>query len=61
MRIGQPHWDPNGTRIVVSILTSTGPDFTFDVVKLAFVDGAGGEPVLISTLAGKHPDVRPTP
>ena len=61
MRIGQPHWDPGGTRIVVSILTSTGPDFTFADVKLAFVAAAGGEPVLISQTDGKYPDLRPTP
>jgi len=61
MRIGQPHWDPGGTRIVVSILTSTGPDFAFADVKLAFVAAAGGEPVLISQTDGKYPDLRPTP
>ena len=61
MRIGTPNWDPDGSRIAVSILTSTGPDFSLGDVKLAFVDAAGGEPVLISTLDGKYPDVRPTP
>jgi hypothetical protein len=29
-------------------------------VRLAIVDGHGGEPALISTLAGKYPDLRPT-
>lgn len=61
MRIGQPHWDPDGTRIVVSILTATGPEFTFADVHLAFVAAAGGEPVLISPRSGKYPDLRPTP
>jgi Tol biopolymer transport system component len=61
MRIGAPNWDPDGTRIAVSILTSTGPDFSLADVKLGFVDAAGGEPVLISQTDGKYPDVRPTP
>ena len=62
MRIGTPRWDPSGGRIVVSILYTTGPDFEFGGdVRLAFVDAAGGEPVLISTQSGKYPDVRPTP
>lgn len=62
MRIGTPDWDPDGSRIVVSILISTGSAYTFADVHLAFVDAAGGEPVLISpTLSGKYPDVRPTP
>jgi Tol biopolymer transport system component len=61
MRIGTPNWDPDGSRIAVSILTSTGPDFTYADVRLAFVDAAGGEPMLISTQDGKYPDVRPTP
>ena len=59
MRIGTPNWDPDGSRIAVSVLTATGPAFTFAHVHLAFVDAAGGEPVLISTLSGKYPDVRP--
>lgn len=38
-----------------------GPDFEFGGdVRLAFVDAAGGEPVLISTQDGKAPNVRPT-
>ncbi len=61
MRIGTPNWDPDGSRIAVSVLTATGATFTFADVKLAFVDAAGGEPVLISTLSGKNPDLRPTP
>ena len=61
MRIGQPRWDPDGTRIVVSILTATGSTFTFADVHLAFVAAAGGEPVLISPRSGKYPDLRPTP
>jgi hypothetical protein len=60
MRIGQPHWDPDGTRIVVSILTATGPTFAFADVHLAFVAVSGGEPVLISPMSGKYPDLRPT-
>jgi Tol biopolymer transport system component len=62
MRIGTPNWDPDGSRIAVSILTATGPTFDFADVHLAFVPAAGGEPVLIPTaLDGKYPDVRPTP
>jgi Tol biopolymer transport system component len=62
MRIETPRWDPDGSRILVSIVYTTGPDFTFGgEVQLAFVDGAGGEPELISTLSGKYPDLRPTP
>ena len=55
-------WDPDGSRILVSIVYTTGPDFEFGgEVRLAFVDGAGGEPVLISKRSGKYPDLRPTP
>ena len=61
MRIGQPRWDPDGTRIAGSILTATGPTFTFADVHLAFVAVSGGEPVLISPMSGKYPDLRPTP
>jgi Tol biopolymer transport system component len=62
MRIGTPRWDPSGSRIVVSILNTTGPDFEFGGdVRLAFVDAAGGEPVLTSQADGKYPDVRPAP
>ena len=62
MRIETPRWDPDGTRLLVSIVYTTGPDFSFGgEVRLASVDEAGGEPVLISTLAGKYPDLRPTP
>jgi Tol biopolymer transport system component len=61
MRIGLPRWDPDGTRIVVSIATSTAPDMSITDVRLGFVDADGGEPVLISQTDGKNPDVRPTP
>jgi Tol biopolymer transport system component len=61
MRIGHPRWDPDGTRIVVSILTATGLTFTFADVHLAFVAASGGEPVLIAPRSGKYPDLRPTP
>ncbi len=61
MRIGEPRWDPDGSGFVVSILTGTGPEFTFSDVRLAFVDAAGGDPVLIPGLSGKYPDLRPTP
>jgi Tol biopolymer transport system component len=62
MRIETPRWDPNGSRILVSIVYSTGPEFVFGgEVRLAFVDAAGGEPELISTLSGKYPDMQPTP
>jgi Tol biopolymer transport system component len=61
LRIGTPNWDPDGSRIVVSLLAATGPAFTFTDVHLAFVDAADGEPVLIATQSGKYPDVRPTP
>lgn len=61
VRIETPRWAPDGARILVSILYTTGPDFAFaGEVRLAIVDGAGGEPGLISTLSGKYPDLRPT-
>ena len=62
MRIGTPRWDPSGSRILVSILYTVGPSFSFEGdVRLAVVDG-DGEPVLISTtIAGKYPDPRPAP
>jgi Tol biopolymer transport system component len=62
LRIETPRWDPDGIRILVSIVYTTGPDFTFGgEVRLASVDGAGGEPELVSTLSGTYPDLRPTP
>jgi TolB protein len=62
MRIETPRWDPDGRRIWVSIVYSSGPDFAFaGEVRLAYVDAAGGDPVLISQIAGKYPDMRPTP
>ena len=62
MRIETPRWAPDGSRILVSIVYTTGPDFSFGgEVRLASVDAAGGEPVLISEPAGKYPDLRPTP
>lgn len=62
MRIETPRWDPDGTRILVSIVYSTGPDLAFGGdVRLAFIDGDGGEPQIISTLAGRYPDMQPTP
>jgi hypothetical protein len=60
MRIAQPNWTPDGTRIVVTIGTSTSPDMTIDNVQLAFVDGAGGEPVLFNpAIRGSAGDLRP--
>jgi Tol biopolymer transport system component len=60
MRIAQPNWTPDGTRIVVTIGTSTSPDMTIDNVQLAFVDGAGGEPVLFDpAIRGSAGDLRP--
>jgi len=62
MRIETPRWAPDGSRILVSIVYTTGPDFSFGgEVRLATVDAAGGEPVLTSQTAGKYPDMRPTP
>jgi Tol biopolymer transport system component len=61
MRIGQPRWDPDGTRIVVSIASSTKPDNSITDTHLAFVDADGGEPVVISQVEAKDPDLRATP
>lgn len=62
MRIETPRWAPNGTLILVSLVYTTGDDFSFGgEVRLGSVDGAGGEPLPISTLSGKYPDLRPTP
>jgi TolB protein len=63
MRIETPRWAPDGNRILVSIVYTTGPDFEFGGdVRLAFVDETeGGEPVLIGNFSGKYPDLRPTP
>jgi Tol biopolymer transport system component len=61
MRIDTPRWSPDGSRIFVSIVYTSGPDFKFGgEVQLAVV-APGGEPELISTRAGKYPDLRPTP
>jgi Tol biopolymer transport system component len=60
MRIVQPRWSPDGTRIVCSVGISQASNFTTDDLQLAFVDPAGGEPVLLSpTVHGSQPDVRP--
>lgn len=61
MRIGCPHWDPDGSRIVVCIFTGDATDQSIFDVRLGFVDADGGEPVLISQTDGKYPDLRPTP
>ena len=61
MRIAGPNWAPDGTRIVVTIGTSSAPDMTIDYVQLAFVDAAGGEPVLFDpAVGGSAGDLRPT-
>jgi Tol biopolymer transport system component len=64
MRIAQPKWTPDGTRILVSVAIAppgTGP-VTVNDVQIAFVDPAGGEPVLFSPpIHGSRPDMRPTP
>jgi len=63
MRIAQPRWTPDGTGIYVSVATTAGPGSTVVArVQPAFVDAAGGEPVLVSPLVtGAHPELRPTP
>jgi TolB protein len=61
MRIGCPHWDPDGSRIVVCIKTRDAIDQSILDVRLGFVDADGGEPVLISMTDGKNADLRPTP
>ena len=58
-RIGQPRWDPNSSRIVVSV--AVAPEYSINDVHVGFVDAAGGEPVVISQLDAKYPDVQPTP
>jgi Tol biopolymer transport system component len=59
MRIGQPRWDSDGTRIVVSVATA-GEDLSINDVRLGWVEASGGEPVLISQTDAKYPDPRPT-
>src|SRR6185312_11940478 len=61
MRIGTPRWNTDGTRIVVSIATSNGPDMSISHAHLGFVDAGGGEPLLISQVDAEYPDLRPTP
>jgi len=61
MRIGCPHWDPDGSRIVVCIFTRDAIDKSIFDVRLGFVDADGGEPVLISMIDGKYARLRPTP
>lgn len=61
-RIVAPRWSPDGTRIVCAIGISRGKNFTTDDLQLAFVDPAGGEPVVISPIVhGSQPALRPTP
>ena len=63
MRITSPRWTPDGTRMLVTIGIAppgAGPTATVNELRLAFVDPAGGEPVLLpSTLHGGA--LRPTP
>jgi hypothetical protein len=63
MRIAQPRWTPDGTGIYVSIATSEAPGSTVvRMVRPGYVDAGGGEPVLVSSsVAGAHPELRPTP
>ena len=61
MRIGCPHWDPDGSRIVVCIFTRDAIDKSIFDQRLGFVDADGGEPVLISTTDGVYGHLRPTP
>ncbi|OGO56697.1 MAG: hypothetical protein A2V85_07680 [Chloroflexi bacterium RBG_16_72_14] len=61
MRIVQPRWSPDGTRIVCAVAVSHAANFTTDDLQLAFVDPLGGEPVLLSPIIhGSQPDLRPT-
>jgi hypothetical protein len=65
VRIAQPRWTPDGTRIMVGIgLTPSGSSSVNDV-QLAIIDAtdpAGAEPVRFSsTIHGSYPDLRPTP
>jgi Tol biopolymer transport system component len=62
LRIVQPRWSPDGTRIVCAVGVASASDFTTDDLQLAFVDPAGGEPERISPVVhGSQPDLRPTP
>lgn len=62
MRIVQPRWSPDGTRIICAVGFSHAMDFTTDDLQLAFVDPAVGMPVLLSPVVhGSLPDLRPTP
>jgi Tol biopolymer transport system component len=62
MRIGLPRWDPDGTRISITVMMFSHPDRGFESSHLGFVDATGGEPVVISdAFDGKYQDVRPTP
>lgn len=63
MRITSPRWTPDGARMMVTIGIAppgVGPTATVNDLRLAFVDAAGGEPVLAApTLHGGA--LRPTP
>lgn len=62
MRIGQPRWDAEGNRILVSIMNFTPGEHNLVSVHLAFVDPVGGEPTVISAaFDGKYADIRQTP
>jgi Tol biopolymer transport system component len=62
MKIGQPRWDADGSRIIVAVMNFSPDHQNIESVRLAFVDAAGGEPVVISdAFDGKYPDIRPTP
>lgn len=62
MRIVAPRWTPDGTRLTCSVGHSSQSNFTTDDLQIAFVDPAGGEPVLLrSVVHGSQPDLRPVP
>jgi Tol biopolymer transport system component len=62
MRICEPRWSPDGTRIVVTVATSNRTDHRITSISPAFVDPKSGELTLVSpSLQGGAPDLRPAP
>jgi Tol biopolymer transport system component len=60
LRIVQPLWSSDGTRLVCAVATSSHMDFTADDLRIAFVDPTGGEPVLVvPAIHGSQPDLQP--
>ena len=62
MRITNPHWAPDATRIYVAVANSIPPSTSVVCVRPAYLDAGGGEPVMLWTSGcAAEIELRPTP